>query len=63
MTSVRGAYYGAKRTLESGGAVPRRTKRRETTAEDAVAGAVASLERAIEDIERELEAMAARALA
>jgi flagellar motility protein MotE (MotC chaperone) len=53
--SMRGAYYGEKRKREGGGK-PSRTRRRETTPEDAVADARGSLERAIEAIDREIEA-------
>jgi chromosome segregation ATPase len=59
--SVRGAYYTHKRTLEGGGATPSRTRRRETTPEDAVADARATLERAIASIDREVTAADERA--
>jgi len=61
--SVRGSYYGWKRKLEGGepNAKPARTRRRETTPDDALADARAALERAIEAIDREVEAAKARA--
>ncbi len=61
--SVRGAYYGHKRTLERGDepgtgergrTSVRRSRKRETTIGDAVASAVASLHSAIDSIELEL---------
>lgn len=58
--SMRGAYYGEKRKREGGGK-PSRTRRRETTPEDALADARASLERSIEAIDREVEAAEERA--
>lgn len=60
--SVRGAYYTARRAAEGGTPTTRRSRKRETTPEDAIAAAVATLERSIEDIEAELEAAAERAL-
>ena len=65
--SVRGAYYGHKRVLERGdesstGSRPaRRSRKRETTAEDAVASAVATLRAAIDSIGVELETARQRA--
>ena len=66
--SVRGAYYGHKRSLERGdepstGNRPsvRRSRRRETTAEDAVASAVSALRSAIDSIDVELETARQRA--
>jgi hypothetical protein len=60
--SVRGSYYSHKRTLEGGGSgKPARTRRRETTPDDAVADARAALERAIGAIDREVEAAKERA--
>ena len=55
--SLRGAYYTHKRKLEGGqpDAKPARTRRRETTPDDALADARAALERAIEAIDREVE--------
>lgn len=57
--SMRGAFYGEKRKREGG--KPSRTRRRETTPEDAVADARASLERSIEAIDREVETAEERA--
>jgi len=66
--SVRGAYYGHKRVLERGDEPstgsrpsPRRSRKRETTTEDAVASAVATLRSAIDSIEIELETARDRA--
>jgi hypothetical protein len=60
--SVRGSYYGWKRKLEGGdSAKPSRTRRRETTPEDALADARAALERAVEAIDREVDASETRA--
>jgi hypothetical protein len=58
--SIRGSYYSHKKKLEGGEAKPR-TRRRETTPEDALTDARAALERAIESIDREIEAAKARA--
>jgi hypothetical protein len=60
---VRGSYYAHKRTLEGGDPAsrPPRTRRRETTPDDAVADARAALERAIEAIDREVEYAGGRA--
>ena len=65
--SVRGAYYGHKRIVETGGqpgagrSGVRRSRKRETTTQDAVASAVATLRGAIDSIEFELEAARERA--
>jgi hypothetical protein len=63
--SLRGAYYQHKRVLESGGnptsGGSRRTRRRETTSETAVESAVATLRRAIESIDAEIEVAKERA--
>jgi hypothetical protein len=61
--SLRGSYYGWKRKLEGGDstAKPPRTRRRETTPDDALADARAALERAVESIDREVEVAKARA--
>jgi len=67
--SVRGAFYGHKRVLERGDEPGqgrsrpsgRRSRKRETTTEDAVASAVATLRGAIDSIERELETARERA--
>jgi hypothetical protein len=57
LDSIRGAYYTGRRQAsgESGSTAPRRTRRRETTEEDAIAGAIASLERSIETIQEEVQ--------
>lgn len=64
--SLRGAYYQHKRVLDNGGTLPasggtRRTKRRETTSETAVESAVATLRRAIDSIDAEIEVAKERA--
>ena len=65
--SVRGAYYGHKRVVETGGqpgtgrSSGRRSRKRETTTQDAVASAVATLRSAIDSIEIELETARDRA--
>lgn len=61
--SVRGSYYSHKKKLDGGepNARPSRTRRRETTPDDALADARAALERAVEAIDREVEAAKARA--
>lgn len=61
--SVRGSYYSHKRKLEGGepNAKPSRTRRRETTPDDALADARAALERAIDAIDREVEVAKTRA--
>jgi hypothetical protein len=61
--SVRGSYYSHKKKLEGGepNARPSRTRRRETTPDDALADARAALERAVEAIDREVEAAKTRA--
>jgi hypothetical protein len=58
--SIRGAYYAHKKKLEGGESKPR-TRRRETTPEDALADARASLERSIAAIDREIEVAEERA--
>lgn len=58
--SVRGAYYTHKKVLDGGGSSSR-PRRRETLPEDAVADARATLERAIENIDREVVAAEERA--
>ncbi|MGH2911012.1 MAG: hypothetical protein ACRDJ3_00905 [Solirubrobacteraceae bacterium] len=58
--SVRGSYYSHKKKVEGGGSRPR-TRRRETTPEDALADARASLERSIAAIDREVEIAEERA--
>jgi hypothetical protein len=60
--SLRGSYYTHKRKLEGGdGAKPSRTRRRETTPDDALADARAALERAVDSIDREVEVARTRA--
>ncbi len=65
--SMRGAYYQHKRVLDNGGTPPasgggtRRTRRRETTSEIAVESAVATLRRALENIDAEIEVAKERA--
>jgi hypothetical protein len=61
--SIRGSYYTHKRKLEGGepNAKPSRTRRRETTPDDALADARAALQRAIDSIDREVEAAKTRA--
>jgi hypothetical protein len=58
--SIRGSYYSHKKKVESGESRPR-TRRRETTPEDALADARASLERSIASIDREVEVAEERA--
>jgi hypothetical protein len=58
--SVRGSYYSHKKKVEGGESRPR-TRRRETTPEDALADARASLERSIAAIDREVEVAEERA--
>lgn len=60
--SLRGSYYTWKRKLEGGeSARPSRTRRRETTPDDALADARAALERAVDSIDREVEVAKDRA--
>jgi hypothetical protein len=59
--SIRGAYYSHKKKSEGGESKPSRTRRRETTPEDALADARAAFQRAVEAIDREVEAAKARA--
>jgi len=58
--SIRGSYYSHKKKLEGGESKPR-TRRRETTPDDALADARAALERAIAAIDREVDAAKSRA--
>lgn len=58
--SLRGSYYSHKKKIE-GGESRSRTRRRETTPEDALADARASLERSIASIDREVEVAEERA--
>ena len=59
--SVRGSYYSHKKKLEGGESQTDATRRRETTPDDALADARAALERAIDSIDREVEAAKSRA--
>jgi predicted nucleic acid-binding Zn-ribbon protein len=59
--SIRGSYYSHKKKVEGGEGRPSRTRRRETTPEDALADARASLERSIASIDREVETAKTRA--
>lgn len=60
--SVRGAFYSARRAANGeAGKASRRSRKRETTPEDAVASAVAALETAIESIQVELDFASQRA--
>jgi hypothetical protein len=59
--SIRGSYYSHKKKSEGGESKPSRTRRRETTPDDALADARAALQRAVEAIDREVEAAKARA--
>ncbi len=58
--SIRGSYYSHKKKVEGGQSRPR-TRRRETTPEDALADARASLERSITAIDREVDVAEERA--
>jgi chromosome segregation ATPase len=58
VNSIRGFYYQHSRTLNGGAS---RTRQRETTAEDALAQARGTLERAIANIDREVETAEERA--
>lgn len=60
LDSIRGAYYAHKRKIEGGVRTPR-PRRRETTPDDALADARATLERSIEAIDREVETAKERA--
>ena len=57
--SIRGAFYARKRQIEGGGGS--RPRRRETTPADAVEQATATLRKAIEAIDREVEVAKERA--
>ena len=56
VNSVRGSYYQNTRTKNLGESPTSRPRRRETTAEDALADARAALERAITAVDREVVA-------
>jgi hypothetical protein len=58
--SIRGSYYSHKKKLDGGERKPR-PRRRETTPEDALADARASLERSVASIDREVEVAEERA--
>lgn len=58
--SIRGSFYSHKKKLEGGETRPR-TRRRETTPEDALADARSALERGIAAIGKEIEAAEERA--
>jgi len=61
--SIRGAYYTGRKQAngETGTPRSRRSRRRETTEQDAIEAAIATLENSIEDIETEVEAAHERA--
>jgi hypothetical protein len=60
--SIRGSYYSHKKKLDGGDSTkPARTRRRETTPDDALADARAALERAIGAIDKEVEVAKVRA--
>lgn len=59
--SIRGAFYTHKKKVEGGGLRPTRTRRRETTLDAAVGDARAALERAIQDVDQEVEVARFRA--
>lgn len=61
--SIRGAYYTGRKQAngETGPSRSRRSRRRETTEQDAIQAAIATLENSIEDIETEVEAARERA--
>ena len=59
VSSLRGSYYSFSRGATGNG--KSRTRKRETTADDAVAVARGSLERSIENIDAEVEAAKERA--
>jgi predicted nucleic acid-binding Zn-ribbon protein len=58
--SIRGSFYAHKKKLEGGESQPR-TRRRFTSPDDAIADARAALERALSNIDRELDAAKNRA--
>ena len=59
--SLRGAYYTHTRKQAGDGGGARRPRKRETTPQDAVEQAAATLRRAIENIDAEIEAAKTRA--
>jgi chromosome segregation ATPase len=60
VNSLRGSYYSFSRGATGNGNGKSRPRRRETTADDALADARAALERAVESIDREVETAKAR---
>lgn len=62
--SIRGAYYTGRRQANGESTTPRsrRSRKRETTEQDAIQAAIATLENSIRDIESEVEAAAERAI-
>lgn len=58
--SIRGSYYSHKKKLDGGESKPR-TRRRVTSPDDALADARAALERAVQSIDKEVEAAKVRA--
>lgn len=61
VSSLRGSYYSYSRGATGDGNGKSRPRRRETTADDALADARAALERGMESIDREVETSKARA--
>jgi hypothetical protein len=61
VNSARGAYYSGRPGAAGGNGSTRRSRRRETTPEDAVADAVRVLEAAKDNIDAEVEAARTRA--
>lgn len=61
-SSLRGTYHGYIRKLSGDSGTTRRPRKRETTPADAVEQAVATLRRAVEAIDAEIETAADRAL-
>jgi chromosome segregation ATPase len=61
VNSLRGSYYSFSRGATGDGNGKSRPRRRETTADDALADARAALERAMESIDREVETAKTRA--
>lgn len=63
VNSVRGAYYTGRREAEggSGPSRPRRSRKRETTAEDAIETAIGTMLHSIENIKSEVIAARERA--
>jgi chromosome segregation ATPase len=63
VNSIRGAYYTGRRHAAGEGSAsrPRRSKKRETTEQDAIQAAIDTLEASIEDIVSEVEAADERA--